>query len=172
MNKTIASMLMFLALAAVLSACSTSNCKSGTEIRSGNLATGRKQADAITTTLCTDKTDYNKGDIVHITLTVKNLLDEQIVLDGGQQPVMDICVGAAPCLSHYQPDIAQLTRLVLEAGQSHTIQWDWPPPGVDMDRSMPPPASAGTVYGNNFGLDGNLGTVSVSFFYGPRRDVP
>jgi hypothetical protein len=103
---------------------------------------------------------------------VKNLLDEQIMLDGSQQPIMDICVGAAPCLSHYQPEIAQLTRLVLEAGQSHSIQWDWPPPGVDMDKSMPPPTSAGTVYGNNIGLEGNLGTVSVSFFYGPRKGLP
>jgi hypothetical protein len=171
MNKTIASTLMFLALIVVLSACS-SNCKSGTEIRSGNLATGRKQADAITAKLCTDKTDYNNGDIVHITFTVKNLLDEQIVLDGGQQPVMDICVGAAPCLSHYQSAIAQLTRLVLEPGQSHTIQWDWPTPGVDMDKSMPSPISGGAVYGNNIRLDGNLGTVSVEFFYGPRRDWP
>jgi hypothetical protein len=172
MNKTIASRLMFLALIVALSACSTSNCKSGTEIRSGNLATGRKQADAITATICTDKTDYNQGDTVHITFTVKNLLDEQIVLDGGQQPVMDICVGAAPCLSHYQPAIAQFTRLVLEAGQSHTIQWDWPPPDVDMDKSILPPINAGTVYGNNIGLDGNLGTVNVEFFYGPRRVWP
>jgi hypothetical protein len=172
MNKTIASMLLFLALAVVLSACSTSNCNSGKEGRPGNFITGQKPADVTLATLCTDRTDYNQGDTVHITFTVKNLLDEQIVLDGGQQPVMDICVGAAPCLSHYQPEISQLTRLVLEAGQSHTIQWDWPPPDVDMDKSIHPPINAGTVYGNNIGLDGNLGSVNVQFFYGPRRVWP
>jgi hypothetical protein len=172
MNKTIASLLMFLALVFLLSACSASNCNSGTERQPGNIDAGTMGRDAVTATLCTDKTDYNKGDIVHISFTMKNMLDEQIVLDGGQQSVMDICVGVAPCLSYYQPELAQLTRLVLEPGQSHTIQWDWPPSGVDMDKSIHPPINAADVYGNNIRLDGNLGTVSVSFFYGPRRLAP
>jgi hypothetical protein len=173
--KKITLLLLFVSLVVLLSACylfSGPNCKSGTEGRSGNLATGRKQADVTTATLCTDRTDYSKSDTVHITFTVKNLLDEQIVLGGGQQPVMDICVGAAPCLSHYQPEIAHFTRLVLEPGQSHTIQWDWPTPGIDMDKSVPPFTSATSVAGNHIRLDKRLGTVNVQFFYGPRRDVP
>jgi len=172
MNKTIASMLMFLALIVVLSACSASNCTSVTVRRSGNLATGRKPADATTTTLCTDKTDYNKGDLVHITFTVKNLLDEQMVLDGGQQPVMDLCVSYAPCLSHYQAGIAQLTHLELAPGQSYTIQWDWPPPNVDMNKSVESSTNAADVRGQWISFDKQLGTISVGFAYGPRRDVP
>jgi hypothetical protein len=39
---------------------------------------------------------------------------------------MDICPAQHQCLSQYQPEVAQLTHLVLEPGQSHTIQWDWP----------------------------------------------
>jgi len=174
-KKMITGLLLLASLTLLLSACSLfsgPNCDSGIEDRSGNLATGRKQAHAIIATLCTDRTDYNKGDTVHITFTVKNLLDEQIVLDGGQRPVMDICISAAPCLSHYQPEIAQLTRLALEPGQSHTIQWDWPTPGVDMDKSVDPSINAAAVYGNHIRLDGGLGSVSVAFSYGPRRVVP
>jgi hypothetical protein len=172
MNKTIASLLMLLALAVVLSACSTSNCNSGKEGRPGNFITGRKPADVTLATLCTDKTGYNKGDIAHITFTVKNLLDEQIVLDGGQQPVMDICVSYAPCLSHYQPDIAQLTRLELGPGQSHIIQWDWPTSEVDMSKSVESQTNGVAVYGKWIGLDKASGSVRVQFFYGPRRDWP
>jgi hypothetical protein len=126
MNKTIASMLMFLALIVMLSACSGPVCDSGTERKSGNLVTGEKGRDATIGTLCVDKAKYKTGDTVHMTFTVKNALDEQIVLDGGQRPVMDICPAQHQCLSQYQPEVAQLTHLVLEPGQSHTIQWDWP----------------------------------------------
>jgi hypothetical protein len=172
MNKTIASMLMFLALTVVLSACSGPNCDSQTERRPGDLVTGQKPADATIATLCTDGTDYNKGDIVHITFTVKNALDEPIVLDGGQQPVMDICVSYAPCLSHYQPDIAQLTRLELGPGQSHTVRWNWPPPDVDMSKSVEPQTSSATGYGRWIRLDKGLGAARVDFFYGPRAMMP
>jgi hypothetical protein len=172
MNKTIAALLMLLALAVVLSACSGPNCDSQTERRPGDLVTGQKPADATIATLCTDGTDYNKGDIVHITFTVKNALDEPIVLDGGQQPVMDLCVFSAPCLSHYQSDIAQLTRLELTPGQSRTIQWDWPTSEVDMSKSVEASTSSSVVYGKSIGLDGGLGTVNVHFFYGPRQVMP
>jgi len=164
--------LALLSLVFLLGACSASNCTSVTVRRSGNLATGRKPADATTTTLCTDKTDYNKGDLVHITFTVKNLLDEQMVLDGGQQPVMDLCVSYAPCLSHYQAGIAQLTHLELAPGQSYTIQWDWPPPNVDMNKSVESSTNAADVRGQWISFDKQLGTISVGFAYGPRRDVP
>ena len=163
---------MFFALTVWLTACSGPNCDSQTERQRGNIDTGKMGRDADTATLCTDKTDYNKGDTVHITFTVKNLLDEQIVLDGGQQPVMDICVSYAPCLSHYRPDIAQLTRLELAPGQSHTIQWDWPPPDADMSKSVEPQTNSATGYGKWIGLDKGLGTVRVDFFYAPRRVVP
>jgi hypothetical protein len=132
MNKTIASLLMLLTLIVVLSACSTSNSNSGTERQPGNIDAGTMGRDAVTATLCTDRTDYNQGDTVHITFTVKNAYHETLVLDGGQRPVMDICPAYNQCLSQYQPDVAQLTHLVLEPGQSKTIQWDWPTaPQVD-----------------------------------------
>lgn len=67
---------------------------------------------------------------------------------------------------------SQLTRLVLEPGQSHTIQWNWPTPDVDMSNSIIAQTSAGSVDGNNKRLDGGLGTVNVQFFYGPRREGP
>jgi hypothetical protein len=103
---------------------------------------------------------------------VKNLLDEQIVLDGGQQPVMDICVLSMPCLSHYQTDVAQLTLLILEPGQSHTIQWDWPPPGTDLSDSIIDRTNVASVDGKWIRLDKGQGLVNVHVFYGPRAMVP
>jgi hypothetical protein len=171
--KNIFLFLALLSLAHLLSACSSgSNCDSGIERQRGNVVTGKMGRDATIATLCVDKTDYNKGDIVHITFTVKNALDEPIVLDGGQQPAMDICFSYAPCLSHYQPDIAQLTRLELGPGQSHTIQWDWPTPEVDMSKSVEPQTNGVAVYGKWIGLDKAFGSVRVQFFYGPRRMMP
>src|SRR3989304_2548044 len=111
-KKMITLLLLLVSLTLLLNGCSLfsgPNCDSGTERRPGDLVTGQKPADATIATLCTDRTDYNKGDTVHMTFTVKNALDEQIVLDGGQPPVLNICVGAAPCLSQCQPEIGQLT---------------------------------------------------------------
>jgi hypothetical protein len=169
MNKTIASLLMFLALAVVLSACSASNCKSGTERQPGNMDAGTMGRDADTATLCTDKTDYNTGDTVHVTFTVKNALDEQIVLDGGQQPVMDICAGG--CFSQGQTIGTKLTHLVLEPGESHILRWDWPAPEVDLSTAVDP-TNGVTVRATWIGVRGGTRELLVQFNYGPRKGLP
>jgi hypothetical protein len=172
MNKTIASTLMFLALIVVLSACSGPNCDSGTERKSGNLVTEEKGRDATIGTLCVDKAEYNTGDTVHMTFTVKNALDEQIVLGDGQQPVMNICPAQHQCLSQYQPDVAQLTHLVLEPGQSKTIQWDWPTaPQVDPQEALLQTNDV-SLQAHWVRLDKIVGDVSVMFLYGPRKGMP
>ncbi len=173
MNKTIASLLMFFALTVWLTACSPSPiCDSGIERKSGNLVTGEKGRDATIGTLCVDKAEYKTGDTVHMTFTVKNALDEQIVLDGGQPPVMDICPAQHQCLSQYQTDVAQLTRLVLEPGQSHTIQWDWPtaPQVNPQDAQGPKNDVMARAYWTR--LDGGRGDVFVLFLYGPWKGPP
>jgi hypothetical protein len=125
-------------LTLLLNACSgAGQCVSGTERQPGNLATGEQSRDATIVMFCTDKQQYNKGDKAHITLTAQNVLDKQIVVDGGQQPVMDICTWRTKqCLSQAQPAEARLTRLVLEPGQSHTIQWDWSTPEIDTKEAV------------------------------------
>ncbi len=173
--KKITLFLLFAGAAAVLNACSLfsgPNCGSGITRQRGNIDTGTMGRDATIATLCVDRTEYNKGDTVYITFTVKNTLDEPIVLDNSQQPVMDICVPSMSCLSQYQPDVAQLTHLVLEPGQSHTLRWDWPPPGVDLSKSIIGQTNAGSVDGKWISLYGTVVTVNVHFFYGPRRVVP
>lgn len=166
---------LFLALMGItllLGACSSQVCDTDKEIRGGNFITGQKQADATIATLCVDKAEYNTGDTVHMTFTVKNALDEQIVLDGGQRPVMDICPAQHQCLSQYQPDVAQLTRLVLEPGQSHVIQWDWPTsPQADPQDALLPTNDV-RVRAYWIGLDTVVGEVSVLFLYGPRKGLP
>ena len=167
----ITALLMFLALTVVLTACSGPVCDSGTEKKPGNIDTGGIEKDATIRTLGVDKAEYQTGDTVHMTFTVKNALDEQIALDGGQRPVMDICPAQHQCVSQYQSEVAQLTRLVLEPGQSHTIQWDWPTtPQVN------PQAAQGStndvmVRAYWVRLDGGRGEVFVLFLYGSRRGM-
>ena len=176
-KKMITGLFLLGSLTLLLNGCSAfsflsgPNCKSGTEIRSGNLATGRKQADAIIATLCTDRTDYNKGDIVHMTFTVKNALDEQIVLGDGQRVVMDMCVEKNQCLSQSQPAVAQLTRLILEPGQSYTIQWDWPTPNVNLQEALGQ-INLVTLNAYSVRLDKGPGYIFVQFNYGPRKGMP
>ena len=172
MTKILAFFILSISLGFSLSACSIfsgPNCDSGIEIRPGNLATSTPQANATEATLCTDKAQYDKGDIVHITLTVKNLLDEQIVLDGGQQPVMDICAGG--CFSSSQSAEAKLTRLVLEPGQSRTIQWDWPTSDVDLQSALGQ-TNMVVVNATWVGVTGGGGGIFVRFNYGPRKGMP
>jgi hypothetical protein len=166
-------MLMFFALIVWLTACSPSPiCDSGIERKSGNLVTGEKGRDATIGTLCVDKAEYKTGDTVHMTFTVKNALDEQIILDGGQQPVMDICPAQHQCLSQYQPEVAQLTRLVLEPGQSHTIQWDWPnTPQVNPQDALLQTNDV-AVQAHWIGLDTMVRELSILFLYGPRKGMP
>lgn len=168
MKKTFL-ILALLGVALLLGACSSSNCKSGTERQPGNIDTGTMGRDAVTATLCTDKTDYNQGDTVHITFTVKNLLDEQIVLDGSQQPVMDICAGG--CFSQNQSAETRLTRLVLEPGESYTTKWDWPTSEVDLPTAVDP-TNGVTVRASWIGMRSGTRELLVQFNYGPRKGLP
>jgi|WetSurMetagenome_2_1015567.scaffolds.fasta_scaffold401838_1 hypothetical protein len=165
--------LALLSLTFLLGACSSGPiCASDKEVRPGNFLTGQEQADATIGTLCVDKAEYNTGDTVHMTFTVKNALNEQIVLDGGQQPVVDICPAQHQCLSQYQSDVAQLTHLVLEPGQSHTIQWDWPSnPSVSPQDALGPTNEV-SVRGYWVRLDRGRGQVYVMFLYGLRKGPP
>jgi hypothetical protein len=155
----------------LLNACS-SQCVSGEETQPANFITGQQQGIATIGTFCTDKRQYDKGDTVHITLTVKNGLDKQIVLGGGQQPVMDICDWRTKqCLSQAQPAVAGLTRLVLEPGQSHTIQWNWPTPEVDVKGSLDQ-VNEVAITGYWVGKDGLQGELNLFFTYGEKIGRP
>lgn len=171
--KNIFLFLALLGVALLLGACSSGPvCDSGTERKSGNLVTGEKGKDATIGTLCVDKAEYKTGDTVHMTFAVKNALDEQIVLDGGQRPVMDICPEHNQCLSQYQPDVAQLTRLVLEPGQSQTIEWNWPTtPQVNPQDALGQTNEV-RVQAHWVGRDGGLRDIDVLFLYGPRKGMP
>ncbi len=159
-------------LVLLLNACSFSQCVSGIERQPGNAFTGEKGKDATIATFCTDKQQYNKGDIVHITLTVKNGLDRQIVLDGDQQPVMEICTWRTKqCLSQRQPSEARLTRLVLEPGQSHTIQWDWPTPEVDAKEAVDE-INEVAIRGYWLGAGGGERELRLFFTYGEKIGRP
>ena len=89
----ITALLMFLALAVWLTACSSG--RSAIQAPRDSRATlileimGR---DATIGTLVWTRPSTNWRYSSH-DFTVKNALDEQIILDGGQRPVMDIC----PC---------------------------------------------------------------------------
>jgi hypothetical protein len=101
------------------------NCKSSGESRPDNSITGQKGGTVTIVTLCSDKGSYKSGERVHLTMSVKNALNESIVLGNGQSSVLDIEVGKdRKHRSEYTPPV--LTRLELKPGQIYVLTWDAP----------------------------------------------
>ncbi len=116
---------------------------------------------------CSSKEQYEIGETVHLTMTVKNALTQTIVLGDGQAPVLDISFYEDGRRSDYAPSVP--TRIELGPGQTYSLTWDWPPPDVD-------PLKVRTGYhdvsisGSWIGLDGGKGFLQLLFYYGPRID--
>ncbi|HLF26656.1 MAG TPA: hypothetical protein VJG32_09990 [Anaerolineae bacterium] len=166
--KKITLSLLLGCLALLLSACSGANCVSGNETIPNDLGTGQQGGIGTEATFCTDKEQYNIGDIVHVTLTVTNRYREALVLDGGGQPLMDIC-GQGGCWSQTQPAGAVPTHLVLEPGQAHTIQWEIAPEQATAFLNIYNIAYLGATW---IGTDGGVGDLRLDFIYGERRGLP
>ncbi len=174
--KTITRSLLLISLLAVLlNACSllsSPNCASGREQIPDNVITGRQGGVGTEATLCTDKEQYNEGDTVHITLTVKNAYHEPIVLDGGQQPVMDICRSLSLedyCLSQTQAADQRLVHLVLEPRQTQTLEWEWLPSKAEIGQiGLGARTNVVRIFATWQGTDGTFGTVNVWFGYGEK----
>jgi hypothetical protein len=146
------------------------NCTSGQEIRPGNLYTGRKEALATVGTLCSDKDRYQLGETAHFTMTVKNALDESIILGNGQSPVLDIETERDHNYrSNYPPLVP--TRIKLQPGQVYAVNWDWPPPDVDVNKAKDHLGWV-YVYGDWVGLDGMKGSLRLRIGYGPIVGPP
>jgi hypothetical protein len=145
------------------------NCKSDEEYRPGNIYTGRKEALATVGTLCSDKERYELGETVHFTMTVKNALDEPIVLGDGQSPAMGISMPNDGGRSDYLPPVP--TRIELQPSQAYTLTWSWPSPDVDVEKAR---GSLGwvDVYGDSVGLDGGRGVIQLVIGYGPIFGPP
>jgi hypothetical protein len=82
--------------------------------------------------LCTDKAEYQYGEAVHIRFTITNLSEQPLEYNGGSEAVMEICEREV-CQSDEQELTPELTRLVLEPGESRTIEWTWPPSKAYLD---------------------------------------
>ena len=82
--------------------------------------------------ICTDKAEYQYGEIVHVRFTYTNLRDRPEELNGGSEAAMDICERDV-CWSDGQELTPELTRLVLAPGESRTIEWTWPPSQAHLD---------------------------------------
>jgi len=146
------------------------NCNSGQEDRPDNSITGQKGGTATIGTICSDKERYQSGETVHFTMTVKNALDEPIVLDGGLSPVMDIETERDHNYrSNYPPPVP--TRIELQPGQIYTITWDWPLPDVDVDKAKDYQGWV-YVYGSWIGLDRMKGSLQLRVGYGPIVGPP
>ena len=83
--------------------------------------------------ICTDKSEYQYGDMVHVRFTFTNLSDRSLDFDGGNEAAMDICERDI-CWSDEQEQISELTHLVLAPGESRTIEWTWPPSQEYLDK--------------------------------------
>jgi hypothetical protein len=145
------------------------NCESSGESRPDNSITGQQGGTVIIVQLCSDKDSYQLGETVHFTLSVKNALDEPIVLGGGQSPVLDIAVQDGGRRSDYQPPVP--TRLELQARQTYVLTWDWPPPDVNVNSAK---GFYGwlAVDGYWIGLVQGKGHLGIRASYGPTIGLP
>ncbi len=116
---------------------------------------------------CSSKEQYEVGETVHLTVTVKNALTQTIVLGDGQGPVLDISVPYDGRRSDYAPSVP--TRIELGPGQTYSLTWDWPPPNVDPSKVKPLDNQIG-MDGSWIGLDGGKGPLLLLIYYGPRID--
>jgi len=99
----------------------------------GKCAGGLRSAGDLAMQICTDKTgDYQYGETIHVRWMITNVSEERVVFDGGDEAAMDIRI-AGERWSDGQELTPELTRLVLEPGESHMIEWDWPTPQTDLD---------------------------------------
>jgi hypothetical protein len=145
------------------------NCSTSGESRPDNSITGQQGGTVIIVTLCSDKDSYKLGETVHLTMSVKNALNEPIVLGDGQSPVLDIVVHDGGRRSDYQPPAP--TRLDLKPWQTYVLTWDWPPPDVNVNNAK---GFYGwlTIEGYWIGLDGGKGHLGTSASYGPTIGLP
>nr|HID14971.1 hypothetical protein [Anaerolineae bacterium] len=130
--------------------------------------------------ICTDKTEYQYGEIVYVRFTFTNLSDEPLELNGGSEAAMDICDWCPgphkACWSDRQELTSEQTRLVLPPKGSHTLEWAWPPSQVDadecLDRRMQRfvPVSFSAIL--RYRPDSRSSTFSVRIKYYPEGNYP
>lgn len=82
--------------------------------------------------ICTDDDRYDFGEPIRITLTVANVSNQPLTLEGGDRPALDIRVQGQNWSDGKEltPD---LTRVSLEPGESRTLEWVWPTPATDLE---------------------------------------
>ena len=87
--------------------------------------------------LCTDKRKYQFGETVQIQWQIRNISNEVLTLDGGEDPAMDIYAanwlpvseeGGADHYAeeHWSDTHAYETQIQLEPGETYLIEWQWP----------------------------------------------
>ena len=79
--------------------------------------------------ICTDKETYDCGEPIHITFTITNVSSEDLVLDGGDEPALDIFFyveGYEVSWSDGQDHTSDLTVVTLAPRETRTISWVWP----------------------------------------------
>ena len=79
--------------------------------------------------ICTDKETYDCGEPTRITFTITNVSGEDIVLDGGREPALDLIVYFDNEEIHWsdgQDHTSDLTVVTLAPGETRTISWVWP----------------------------------------------
>ena len=79
--------------------------------------------------LCTDKETYDCGEPTHITFIVTNVSGKDLVLDGGDEPALDVHFTTEDYVvswSDGQDHTSDLTVVTLAPGEARTISWVWP----------------------------------------------
>lgn len=94
--------------------------------------------------ICTDKREYQFGELVQIQWQIRNISDSLIVLDGGDAAAMDVYVveWSPPATEGGTPYYAEERwsnthsfekKLELAPGEIHCIEWQWPTTQTNLD---------------------------------------
>lgn len=145
-------------LACLLSGCRGKNCN-----KAANFTRDGQHTQITKIELCSNRKSYDRDDVVHIRFTLTNVWDQPLLLTDEVRPVVDVCTEGdgygERCWSDEQGPSPPLTSLLLEPGDSYTIEWDWQSDG------------GGDVIIEGYWLrpDGIFGHVSILIVYGAGK---
>lgn len=76
-------------------------------------------------TIIANKKEYEKGETIEVTFTIKNTSDETIILERDDEPVQDILLISSPDVKvRWSEETGHgLFKLKLEPGETSTVEW-------------------------------------------------
>jgi len=121
----------------------------------------KKDDGEISGKIVANKKEYEKGETVEVTFTIKNTTDETIILERDDKPVQDILLISSPDIKlRWSEETGhQMNKLRLKPGETSTIEWKL----NDLDTHLY------SLMGMWWSADTREDEVIVRIEYGPAR---